>query len=274
MEQVANEVRKSGNCLIGDEAFAVATGIARAEGRDIDDPACVGAPHIVQGWLTKGWSAQAILWGVPVDLTKAEPIVRPDPRRPGPPPSWPSWVSVRLASLREEGEKQSSLPPRLSLQPHERRALEAHCGYLSGLAAQTPTLNVDAEAESHVAVTNMMLALPAERATADSVAAQAEAYKAALDDVPSWAVVAAMRLWYRGEAGEGHDYNWRPKPAALRKVAARIAHESVGYPVWQMMKLLAAKRRREVPEAEREAMKAKLRALGLGLEEPGKRKAA
>jgi hypothetical protein len=47
---------------------------------------------------------------------------------------------------------------------------------------------------------------------------------AALDDIPPWAVVAAIRRWYRGEAGndEGgkiYDCSWCPAPADLRRLA-------------------------------------------------------
>jgi hypothetical protein len=42
--------------------------------------------------------------------------------------------------------------------------------------------------------------------------------------VPTWAVAAAVRRWYRGECGtnergQPYDYHWRPAPAELRKTA-------------------------------------------------------
>jgi hypothetical protein len=180
-------------------------------------------------------------------------------------------VSVRLAS-KSEGANEWQLPSRLSLLPHERSAIEAHIFCLDDLAAQTPTngddaVADDAAAETNIAVTKMMLALPAERAEVGSAVAQADAYAAALDDVPSWAVALAMRRWYRGEAGVGHDYNWRPKPAVLRKIAMQVVAELVTFPAWQLRKLLAAEPLREHTPEEREVMKVKLRALGLLVEE-------
>jgi hypothetical protein len=54
--------------------------------------------------------------------------------------------------------------------------------------------------------------------------ASGEAFQAALDDVPTWAVAAAVRRWYRGDCGENErgqpfDYHWRPAPAELRRIA-------------------------------------------------------
>ena len=64
-----------------------------------------------------------------------------------------------------------------------------------------------------------MMVLPSSQAGEESSDARAEAYMAALEDVPSWAVDAAIRGWYRSEYGAGYNYRWAPGPAELRTVA-------------------------------------------------------
>jgi hypothetical protein len=41
----------------------------------------------------------------------------------------------------------------------------------------------------------------------------------ALDDIPAWAISAAVSKWHRGECGADQNYSWAPAPAVLRKVA-------------------------------------------------------
>lgn len=68
-------------------------------------------------------------------------------------------------------------------------------------------------------VAKMLLAYPIASGSKESGQARAEAYLDALDDVPPWAVAAAVRRWNRGAAGDDHDYKWPPAPATLRKIA-------------------------------------------------------
>jgi hypothetical protein len=94
-----------------------------------------------------------------------------------------------------------------------------HVEALGKLVERTPTSSADAEAETLVIVTKMLLALPAQRSTEAGNEAKGEAYMAALDDVPPWAVQEAVRKWYRGEHGADYNYRWSPVPADLRKLA-------------------------------------------------------
>jgi hypothetical protein len=69
-----------------------------------------------------------------------------------------------------------------------------------------------------------MLTLPSSQQNEAGAEATGEAFQDALDDVPPWAVKAAVRRWYRGECGENecdqpYDYHWRPAPAELRRIA-------------------------------------------------------
>lgn len=58
--------------------------------------------------------------------------------------------------------------------------------------------------------------------------AKGDAYVAALEDVPWWAVQAAARAWYRGECGD-FDYRWPPDPATLRKLAVSNTYAIKGH---------------------------------------------
>jgi len=70
-------------------------------------------------------------------------------------------------------------------------------------------------------VAQMLLAYPMPNASERTGKARAEAYLDALGDIPPFAIVEAVKLWNRGEAGD-HDYTWAPAPAVLRKVCQKI----------------------------------------------------
>jgi hypothetical protein len=218
-----------------------------------------------------------------MEVATLEAIALPNLRRPGKTPSLPLWVEKRLTSLREDNQRDPvtgkyrnvwTLPKGLMLLRHERRAIEAHCNALEHLVKQVPEKNVEAESETHLVVAKMMLALPAAKANEVSVAATAEAFEVALDDVPSWAVASAMRGWYRGEHrherhehGERYDFAWRPGPALLRKLALDERYRLVGRDLAMLRRSLKAEERIEFSDADRAAMKEKLRALGLDISE-------
>lgn len=67
-------------------------------------------------------------------------------------------------------------------------------------------------------VAQMLMAYPV-AGTQEAGRARAEAYLAALDDLPPWAVADAIRRWHRGECGDGYNYRWAPAPAELRGIA-------------------------------------------------------
>ncbi len=155
------------------------------------------------------------------------PIPLPDVRRPELMPSLPAWVTSRDAALAEnlqinpqteQFEDRLTLPGELTLSDEQRQLIMSHLDSLRLLLAQTPEASPAAEAETLVSVTKLLLALPSQKTTEEGAEAKGEAYMAALDVVPSWAVAAAIRKWYRGESGK-QDYNWAPAPAILRHVS-------------------------------------------------------
>jgi hypothetical protein len=106
----------------------------------------------------------------------------------------------------------------------ERVEIERHAADLDALCAQTPTNSDKWEGATLIIITKLMLALPSSQQNEAGAEATGEAFQAALDDVPTWAVASAVRRWYRGDCGENerglpYDYHWRPAPAELRRIA-------------------------------------------------------
>lgn len=97
--------------------------------------------------------------------------------------------------------------------------IEKHVSDLVNVLAMTPVEDERHGELTMVTVTKMMMVLPSREAGDLANEAKGEAYMAALEDVPSWAVQEAMRKWHRGECGAKHDYKWQPAPATLRELA-------------------------------------------------------
>jgi hypothetical protein len=107
----------------------------------------------------------------------------------------------------------------------QRHEIEQHVRQLSALCDCTPENSIDAEQATLRAVTELALALPAPQQNEISAEARGAAFMVALDDIPPWAVGAAIRKWHRGDCGTNHrgecyDYHWCPAPAELRRIAS------------------------------------------------------
>lgn len=200
-----------------------------------------------------------------------ERLTLPDVRRLDRMPSLPGWVASRVASMKDEcqpaladGKYRSvpTLPASLILCPAERAEIEQHAGELEALCAQTPADSDEWEGATLIIITKLMLALPAAQQNEAGAEATGEAFQAALDDVPTWAVAAAVRRWYRGDCGENergqpYDYHWRPAPAELRRIAL-VEKWRVLYRAQTLRKLLAAEPLSEFSDDHCAAMRAKL----------------
>ena len=86
-----------------------------------------------------------------------------------------------------------TLPSNLTLSPTERGEIERHVADLKSLCEQTPQADASWEADTLVVVTKLMLALPSAQQNEVGAEATGEAFMAALDDIPTWAVAAAVR---------------------------------------------------------------------------------
>jgi hypothetical protein len=162
-----------------------------------------------------------------------ERLTLPDVRRLDRMPSLPAWVALRAASMKDEPQRSTAdgkyrtvptLPAILIFIDAERAEIERHATDLDALCAQRPADSDEWEGATLIIITKLMLALPSSTQNEAGAEATGEAFQAALDDVPTWAVAAAVRRWYRGDCGENergqpYDYHWRPAPAELRKIA-------------------------------------------------------
>jgi hypothetical protein len=189
-------------------------------------------------------------------------------------PSWPAWVVSRIESMKDECQPSGAdrkyrivptLPVSLTLTPLERAEIERHVSDLKLLCEQTPHTNPQWEAATLVVVTKLMLALPSAQQNEAGAEASGEAFMAALDDIPTWAVAAAARRWYRGDCGENehrqpYDYRWRPAPADLRRIALNEKLRVYGL-LKPFQRLLAAEARVEFGEEHCSRMRARLASL-------------
>jgi hypothetical protein len=169
----------------------------------------------------------------PIPVTPPERLTLPDVYRLDRMPSLPAWVTLRVGSMRDvsqatiaDGKHRTvpTLPASLTLSPAERAELERYVAGLGGLCDQTPANGVVWEADVLVMITEMMYALPSNQQSEAAVAAVGKWFLRALDDVPTWAVAAALNRWNKAdcgsnERGQPYDYHWRPAPAELRRLS-------------------------------------------------------
>lgn len=185
------------------------------------------------------------------NLTTIEPLKLPDLARPDRMPSLPAWVGSRIESVREVMQKDASgkhrltvvLPAGMVLGSSERRQITEHAVGLRKTLAYTPDTSAEAEAEMLVIITKMMLAKPGMRSSEAGAEATGEVYQIALEDIPPWAVTAALRRWYRRDAPPvdktPHDYRWRPSEGTLRAIAFEEASKVRGRAI-ELERLAAA----------------------------------
>jgi hypothetical protein len=68
-----------------------------------------------------------------------------------------------------------------------------------------------------VIVSKLIMSSGGPALTPHAVTAKAEAYSEALDDIPPWAVAAAVRAWRRSECGD-RNYDFAPSSGTLREI--------------------------------------------------------
>lgn len=113
------------------------------------------------------------------------------------------------------------------------------------------------------AITSLLLALPSKASGEATGEAKAEAYMIALEDMPAWAVTAAIRGWYRGEHGTDHNYTFAPAPSVLRRLVMAERHKVKGR-ADSLGELLEAVPELEFTEEHLKEMLGKLRSIGVG----------
>lgn len=66
-------------------------------------------------------------------------------------------------------------------------------------------------------IASMLMAYPMAGGSEEAGKARAQAYLAALDDVPPWAIAEAIKRWHKGQFSGDHNYRFAPAPAELRE---------------------------------------------------------
>ena len=149
------------------------------------------------------------------------------------------------------------LPTSLILGKEQRVQVEQHVSALTAALAMTPEDDMRHAELTMTTVTKMTLVLPSKEVGDLAGEARGEAFMAALDDVPSWAVQEAMRKWHRAEYGPKHDYKWQPAPATLRQLAMHEVYLVMGTRR-KLNNILVAEPLREFTAEEEAAMREKL----------------
>lgn len=203
-----------------------------------------------------------------------ETIQLPDPRRPATLPSLPAWAerlngAVRLElQMTPDGttfERQEVLvlPPELMPTPDQRQAMMTHQSSLRSFLQDTPALSASAETRVATAVSKLLTVLAGERKSDLVEEARSDVYLDVLDDVPCWAVEAAVRRWFKhdcgtDERGRAHDYRWAPDPGTLRKIAQEDVY-ALGARIGKVQRLLDA---REYVDCSEQMVRGRLAMLG------------
>lgn len=142
--------------------------------------------------------------------------------------------------------------------------VESHINALAPYFGMTPESDQRHAQTTLVAVSKMLMTLAGREAGDLAGEARGEAYMAALEDLPCWAVQEAARRWYRGEYGAGHDYKWMPAPSTLRELAQTEEFRVRGA-LGDLQNLLIAEPLVEYSEEHRAKMRARVMELNAHL---------
>lgn len=117
-----------------------------------------------------------------------------------------------------------NLPVGFSISPEQRTEAEALLSTLVPfLDRETPFGDRPPRDAKLAVITTMLMGFAIGAASELGSDAKFDLYEMALDDVPAWAVAAAVRLWARGECPsdveKSPQFKYAPGPATLRGIA-------------------------------------------------------
>lgn len=157
-----------------------------------------------------------------------------------------------------------TLPRENMLNTLQRNEVVRHLAMIKPLLAQTPQANAEVEATVLVLITKMMMTLPGARSNEEAAEATGDAYMAVLDELPVWAIDAAIQSWYKGSCEKvgraDHDFRFRPAPAIIRALAFRERWKIASH-ISDLQQLLDAKERIEYTDKQRSENLNKLAAI-------------
>src|SRR4051812_35062093 len=157
----------------------------------------------------------------------------PDVRRPELMPSLPAWIASRVGALQTVNQRNPNsgkwedmwtLPVSLILTETERREVQQHVDELRSLSKITPSNDAQAEVKMLAVLTEFMATFSTATQSELIVEARGKALMDGVDNLPVWAVEAAIRRfhrndWPRDKQGQRYAYRWCPPPADVREVA-------------------------------------------------------
>ncbi len=136
-------------------------------------------------------------------------------------PYLPQWAVslLRLTTAKsEDGRKVFYLAGNRNITESERSGLQELLSEAEGHLIPTIRDSPAGRKQAIEALTALFRAYLPPNVSEATVGARALILLEVLSDLPAHAIVEAVALWLRGEAGQ-HDYNFEPRPPILRQVA-------------------------------------------------------
>lgn len=137
-----------------------------------------------------------------------------------------------------------NLPVNFSMTKEDRAEAETLLSTLAPFLNRDTPFDGNAPRDAKLAIlTTMLMGYAIGAGSELGNDAKFDLYESALDDVPAWAVAAALRLWARGECPvdveKNPQFKYAPSPATLRGIA-QAEIEPYRRSVYRLTNLLAA----------------------------------
>lgn len=199
------------------------------------------------------------------------------PTNPAQLPSLPAWLQQRSAALGSATQPDSTgrhrqmtiLPKELILNSSERAEVQRHIRELETFTRLDQLITIRETTMPNdtaigVIVAGLLIKGGGQKLDKASADALTEDYLDALEDLPAWSVRETVRKWNRAESppldGKRHDFNWKPMPPTLRRLAQ---HELAGVKgrIISLQKLCDAVPLLEFSDEHREGMLKRLQVV-------------
>jgi hypothetical protein len=121
------------------------------------------------------------------------------------------------------GQVRYSLPEEMLPTPDDREYLSSRLAQITTIITASNLTPIECSKARLSLLTKMLLASPVPGNSADETAeARSDMYDDAIEDIPPWALRAAIRRWNRGEVPDlkmgALNFNFAPAPAVLRAI--------------------------------------------------------
>jgi hypothetical protein len=197
-----------------------------------------------------------------------EHIPLPDTGRVDQMPSLPEWLQRPIDALANEVQSDSTgryrrmwvVPASMILDSLKRTIVATYISDLERMLdlRQPFTFRGQTLTNEH-AIGAIIAKLLVKRSTLDAVSAEAltEDYLDAIEDLPAWSVVAALRKWNRSQSpmldGRYHNFQYRPEPPILHRLV-QIELAPIRARILELRRVLSAVPRVDFSEEHCEKM--------------------